>query len=602
MIAYGFGISLLVNLLAIPVIRWVGVRIGKVSMPRQDRWHRKPTPSLGGVGIFLATAAGLLGLALLGELPPVHWSLVLAPTLMFFLGMVDDFKRLSPPVKLTGQLVASAMVIYFSGLTIRFFPWPVANLLLTLFWLIGITNAINLLDNMDGIAGGVSLIAAGFLGFGFWQAGTMFPLALALCLGGSLLGFLVYNFPPAKIFMGDSGSMFLGFTLAMLAILRSSQASNVFAVLAVPLLVFLAPILDTFLVTITRLLRGLSPVQGGTDHTTHRLVSFGLDGRQVAMILYAVSFVGGFAGMVLERRDYTSSLALVPVVLVFLSLFTAYLARIKVVTSHKPQPARALTRLAIDLTFRRQVFEILLDLVLVGFSYYLAYWTLGGLDLSREGLVLFSSSWPLVLLAAYLSMRLAGVYRTAWGFLETMDFLRFSLASVMAGAVGYLLVLSILREVSFSLAVFVLFSLFLFVSIAGTRASFKVTDRLLNRMKLIQNSDGVLVIGAGEPGEMVLRWLEKGIAGLNGNPLRAIGIVESDPSFTNRSLRQVQVLGAMDRLKDIVLDKKPVGLIVSAPESLNPDQLQLIMDAGQSNQIWVRVLRMSLEDLGEQTY
>jgi UDP-GlcNAc:undecaprenyl-phosphate GlcNAc-1-phosphate transferase len=129
----------------------------------------------------------------------------------------------------------------------------IANIILTFFWLVGITNAINLLDNMDGLASGVSLIAAGVLCYFFWRGGDDILLLLALALVGANLGFLVFNFPPAKIFMGDSGSLFLGFTLAALSIARRTQASNVFAVVGIPTLLFLLPILDTSLVTITRL-------------------------------------------------------------------------------------------------------------------------------------------------------------------------------------------------------------------------------------------------------------------------------------------------------------------------------------------------------------
>jgi UDP-GlcNAc:undecaprenyl-phosphate GlcNAc-1-phosphate transferase len=601
MLVIGFGLSFLISCLTLPLVRWGSSRVGKVSLPRQDRWHRTPTPTLGGIGIFLAAAVGLIALDLYGVLPNIHWSLILAPLGMFILGLLDDFKRLSPAVKLTGQLIASVVVIYFGGLTIRFFPWPVANLLLTLFWLIGITNAINLLDNMDGIAGGVSLIAAGFLGFGFWQVGTQGPLALAVCLGGSLLGFLIFNFPPARIFMGDSGSMFLGFSLAMLAIVRSSQASNVIAILAVPVLVFLAPILDTLLVTVTRALRGQSPLQGGTDHTTHRLVSFGLDSRQVALILYGVAFLGGFSGVALEQRDYTSSLVLIPLVLIVLALFTAYLGRIKVVAhTQNTAPAGILSKLVIDLTFRRQVFEILLDLSLVGFSYYLAYWTLGGLDMDQPHLALFAGSWPLVMFVSLIVMRFLGVYRAAWGFLDTIDFLRFGLSAGISGIFSYLFFWLIPYQAEYPLEAFILFSLFLFFSVAGSRASFRLVDRLVNQMRLGQAAGGVLIIGAGVPGEMVLRWLENNASPQNGVHLKALGIIESDPSYSKRSLRQVQVLGTMDNLQTAIIDKRPVGLIISAPDLLTAGQLQVIVDTGRDNKIWVREMRIHLEDIDQE--
>ena len=174
------------------------------------------------------------------------------------------------------------------------------NIVLTFFWLVGITNAINLLDNMDGLAGGISLITALILSYFFWQAGNFSLFLFSMALAGALLAFLIFNYPPASIFMGDSGSLFIGFTLAALAIAQRPQASNVFAVMAVPTLLFLLPILDTSLVTITRLLRGQSPAQGGSDHTSHRLVAFGLSERQTLSVLYGVAIFSGILAAALE--------------------------------------------------------------------------------------------------------------------------------------------------------------------------------------------------------------------------------------------------------------------------------------------------------------
>jgi UDP-GlcNAc:undecaprenyl-phosphate GlcNAc-1-phosphate transferase len=270
----------------VPLVREFCFRTGKVKQPRKDRWHHSPTPTLGGIAMFIGFAGAVIIFGIVNQTTKnLPWHILLGSLIMFSMGVIDDIKPIKPPPKFIIQLVAAGIPIYF-GAVIRFFPWPIANIVLTFVWLVGIANAINLLDNMDGLAGGVSMIAALILSYFCWQEGNQALLLLSLSMAGAILGFLVFNFPPAKIFMGDSGSMLLGFTLAALAVARQRQASNVFAIMGVPILLFLLPILDTTLVTITRLMRGQSPAQGGTDHTSHRLIAFGLTERQAVIFLY----------------------------------------------------------------------------------------------------------------------------------------------------------------------------------------------------------------------------------------------------------------------------------------------------------------------------
>ncbi len=369
------GISFVVSLALIPVVKRICFRWGFVARPREDRWHQKSTPTLGGIAMFVGYAAALL---LSGPAGEIRWELLLGPALIFALGLYDDLRQLAPPTKLVGQILAASIVVYF-GYVIDFFDWSIPNIILTFIWLVGITNAINLLDNMDGLAGGVSLIAAGFLSYFFWQAGNLALLVPSLALMGAILAFLVFNFPPASIFMGDSGSLFLGYALASISIARAPRASNVFAVMGVPTLLFLLPIIDTMLVTFTRILRGQSPVQGGSDHTSHRLVAFGLTERQAVLVLYGIALLSGIAGTAFETLDYDLSLVLVPILLVSLALLAAYLGRLKVVPAHDTPPQGAITRLVVELTFKRRILEIMLDFILISIAYYLAFWTRAGL-------------------------------------------------------------------------------------------------------------------------------------------------------------------------------------------------------------------------------
>jgi len=183
---------------------------------------------------------------------------------------------------------------------------------------------------MDGLAAGISLISSLILSFFFWYAGNQSLLYISIALAGSVLGFLIYNFPPASIFMGNSGSSFLGLTLAVLAIAREPQASNLFAVLGVPILIFLLPIIDVIFVTISRSIEGKSIVQGGVDHTSHRLIAFGFSERKVLIILFGIALIAGISAGLLEYANYWVSLILVPIMVVALTLLAIYLGGIKI--------------------------------------------------------------------------------------------------------------------------------------------------------------------------------------------------------------------------------------------------------------------------------
>lgn len=539
--------------------------------------------------MFVAfTAAVLAATAVRGDWTAVRWPLLAASLIMFLLGFVDDIVRLTPPTKLIVQFLAAALVIFF-GRVIDFFPWGFANVIFTFFWLVGITNAINLLDNMDGLAGGVSLIAAGFLTYFFWRAGDTPQVLLCAALAGSILGFLIFNFPPAKIFMGDSGSMFLGFTLAALAVAHRPRASDVFTVIGVPTLLFLLPILDTTLVTITRLMRGQSPAQGGTDHTSHRLIAFGLTERQAVLAMYGVAILSGTAGAVLEALDYDLSLVLIPILIIGLSLLTAYLGRMKVVTSVAASPG-ALTRFMVQLTYKRRLLEVLLDFFLIGVSYYLAFWTRNGFQMSEANMELFLNSLPLTLAATYISFAVSGVYRGVWKYVGLDDLLPFTWAAV-AAIVLTAAPLLFFFESQISPVVFFLYGIFLFLALTGSRISFPVLDRLYGRQHIKGEAVGVLIYGAADAGIIALRWLLS-------NPelgYRPLGFLDDNSLIWGRRIYGLSVIGGCDQVGEIIDEKKAGGIIVASPEMLKNGPSERLLEICRKKGVWVRLLRMDFE-------
>jgi UDP-GlcNAc:undecaprenyl-phosphate GlcNAc-1-phosphate transferase len=613
-----FGIALVLSLLLVPLVRHISFRIGRVAIPREDRWHSKPTPTLGGLAIFAAFTLSLaVGFLISPEGKELSWGFLLGSVLMFATGLYDEFRPIPPSAKLVLQILAATLIILL-GYTSTFFTPKISNnliaqfpnILFTFIWLVGITNAINLLDNMDGLAGGISFITAGVLSFFFWRLGDASLLWVAMALAGSTLGFLIFNFPPAKIFMGDSGSLFLGFTLAVLAIAQQQQqqASNVLAVLGAPTLIFLLPILDTVLVTFTRLLRGQSPVKGGRDHTSHRLIAFGLSERQALVVLYSVALISAILAAALESLSYWLSLFLAPFLILSLALFIAYLGRLKVVTS--PQSSliesappnsglrsMALTRLMIDLTYRRRVLEALLDFFLIGIAYYLAFLIRYGLGLNEAQLELFLQSLPLALACSYLSFFVFGVYRGVWRYVDFDDLLRYAQASLgslalMAGTI-FLLGLAdrALWRNSYSHLTILLFAVFLFLGLAASRSSFVILDRFSGQ-RTRQGETHVLICGAGDAGEMALRWILT-------NPslhYRPIGFLDEDLYLRGRQIHGVEVLGGSGQLSKILEDRQVGGVIMAGIDPCSGSGKEIITTCHQQG-CWVRHLRLEFEEV-----
>lgn len=329
-------LALLATAALTPLVTWLARRVGMVSAPSKDRWHSRPTALLGGVGMFVAVLAVLL---LAVDVPPAFRRAILpAAALLFVMGLIDDIATLKPIQKLAVQIVAAAIVIQ-AGLLLPWTSSPAVNALITMFWLVGITNAVNMLDNMDGLAAGVAAIASVFLAIHCFSRGRIAEGATITVLAASLCGFLLYNSQPASIFMGDCGSMFIGFFLGCAALLATAggAAQGPLPVIAVPVLTLLIPIFDTTFVTLMRKLAGRSASQGGRDHTSHRLVALGLSERRAVWVLYALATLSGLlATQVPEWPLYQS----VPAILglgIALALFGALLARQPVIVPALPR-------------------------------------------------------------------------------------------------------------------------------------------------------------------------------------------------------------------------------------------------------------------------
>ncbi len=291
-----FLVALMFTFLSTPQLRRLAVGLGFVDAPAERKMHAEPIPLLGGIAIVMGALLALLLVVFFAydSLPQSIVGVLLASGIVALVGLLDDRFGLPAWAKLAGQFAGFVVLAYF-GIRVQL-PIPdVLNYTITFIWLAGISNAINFMDNMDGLSAGVSAVAAAFILLFVLVNGQFLVSALAAALLGACLGFLRYNFQPAQIYMGDAGSLFLGFLLAVLGLQLRFPENSAFVTWMVPVLILGLPIFDMSLVVISRLRRGINPNTAGKDHTSHRLVARGFSQREAVLALY---LCGGALGMI----------------------------------------------------------------------------------------------------------------------------------------------------------------------------------------------------------------------------------------------------------------------------------------------------------------
>lgn len=309
-----FATALVFAIGGTPLAKRIAVRVGVVDKPNARKIHTSPMPLLGGLAIY---GAFLIALVLFADrfYIPQLIGIIVGATWVSFLGIWDDRVGMGAGVKLTGQVLA-AFILILTGVTADVFHQPWLDIPLTVFWVVGITNAMNLLDNMDGLSGGIAACAAAFFLLVASLNGQYLVGSLAAALLGASVGFLIYNFNPASIFMGDTGSLFLGFMLAAVGLkLRFTGHPDIVTWLT-PVLILGLPIFDTTLVFVSRLRRGLNPLtHGGTDHISHRLQARGFTARETVLSLYLVSVILGVLAMFIGQAGTVENFVVAAVVL-----------------------------------------------------------------------------------------------------------------------------------------------------------------------------------------------------------------------------------------------------------------------------------------------
>lgn len=534
-------VAALLSAVATPLFAAFARRQALLVRPRSDRWHRQPTPLLGGAGIALGCLSALAVLS-----PDLHMFVVVGGCALvaFGLGLLDDLRHLAPTTKLVGQVVVAVMLV-LGGVRVEIVAFAPLAFLLTLFWIVAIMNAVNLIDNMDGLAAGIVTIAGVSLGIAALPEN---PAAAVVsgATAGAALGFLIHNFHPAKVFMGDAGSLFLGFLLAAAALLHTvSGAANVGLAVLAPLAILALPIFDTALVTTSRRLAGRPITQGGRDHISHRLVALGLSDRGAVFLLYGVTASLAALGLIAEATGALVP-ALVALALVGLALFGAFLAQVQVyegVPRRRPT-GRVGTALFVVARFGA---EIAIDVVLLTVAYYAAY------VLRFEGIPQaswigrFAESVPLVVGAQMLALVGLGIYRTLWRYLEISD--AFAIVRAVTVGIGLAAIVILLAErfEGYSRAVFVLDWVLSCALIVGARAFF-LWLRHWFTLRPSQNERRVLIVGATDAGALAARLLGR----LTDARYRAVGFLDDDPGKRYRRVSGIPIVGTTGDLEQVI--------------------------------------------------
>ena len=615
-----FGISCIFSLALTPLVKRLAIRIKAVDVPDERKVHEHPIPRLGGVAIFAAfNLTMLLFVSPFGisddpfmRVASPWWIGFLVPAAIIIgLGICDDLRPLGARLKFLVQVVA-ALIAVCQGYRIEQIGLPWGTLVylgwwsipITVLWIVGITNAFNLVDGLDGLACGVALISTLTLA-GIALLNQHIELALiSSALAGSVLGFLRYNFRPATIFLGDSGSLFLGFTLAVMSITAAYKVSTTASIL-IPLLAFGLPIMDTALAMVRRLLRttrvvdtkkegklrffyfrGQSMFEADRDHVHHRLMQLGINHRNAVLTLYGISAAAGCAALAVSAmRDVNTALVLLA------SGGAAYVA-IQKLRYHELQLLRrgAFLPAVKQRVMGYESFQILVDMGMMSAAYYLAWLIHGEGSFEAAHKTSFIRSLPLLLLIQLVVFYATGLYQIKWQHAGIPDLLHAVRSVAMGFVVGVMAVYYFVPG-CFSLSVVVVYVFF--VSSFGVGARFSV--RLLDYYAQKADAAGerkALIYGAGRASIMLLREIQSNTK----YSLEVVGFIDDDPQKQKKRFHGYPILGTGVDVEDVIRQTGVQEMIVAASD-MSQDRLALVSQCCAENGIVLRRFQVNLQEV-----
>jgi UDP-GlcNAc:undecaprenyl-phosphate GlcNAc-1-phosphate transferase len=564
-----------------------------VAAPSGERWHRRETPIVGGIGIFAGLAAGAGAAMLAGAIDPSSelFGILGGCTILFIAGLLDDAFSLSPLAKIAAQLAAAGLVLA-SGLTVEVVSSNVLATALGLLWLVGITNGFNLLDNMDGLAASLAAVScAVFAVDTVARDQGELVLVVALALGGACVGFLPYNLRPrrrAALFMGDSGSQVIGFGLASLALASSwTTAGATLTSVLLPLLVLAVPILDTTLVTVRRTLERRPVMRGGTDHASHRLVYYGLSEQQaVAALTLLAALLGATALAYNVLADARVTAVGVLVSFVVLVQFASFLGDLQERSRRaEPGPPRSLLRALVSQP--RRLVEVTVDFVIICVSFLAAYL----LQVDERGTevqrAVFLATLPVLLAVRYVLFVLFGIYRRVWRFASALDLVAIAGAVALSVPVTLAIVAKTQSLATFPKSVFLIDALLCATLVAGSRLVLRLLPGLRSVGPRAQRTR-VVIVGAGRSGRALARELAE-------TPdRRVVGFLDDNPNVRRRRVLGIKVLGGLDEARAHLTALRPDEVLVTIPDA-GSDRLRHVVSASDQTGVLCRIVRRTTE-------
>ena len=589
-----FLVPFCVSLILTPLVRSFAIKYKLVARPKDNRFHRKVTAILGGVGIFIAALAGIF---INVPLTKNILAFLVGGSFVFLWGLSDDFRPMRPQVKLLGQIIASCIIIFFD-ISFNISNYKLLSYVLTIFWIIGITNAFNLLDNMDGLAAGTVAISSIMIFLSTLMTGDSITGVISLILAAVALGFLPYNFNPAKIYMGDSGSMFLGFSLATISIMGSYRvASNILVTLAIPVLILAVPIFDTLFVLVMRNIGGRSFWVGGKDHTSHRLVSLGLSERKTVIILYCSSIVFGLIALLYTKLNIMIVSIFAILSILALAFFGIFLAEVEsyekeeeLEKARKKKISKGNVVLNTVLLYKRNFLEVVVDLILICISYYSAYLLKYDARIPLYVFPLISKSLPIIIVIKLLAFFSFGLYSRIWPYMSIHDAISIFKAVSLSSILNVVAVTFFFRFVDYSRAIFILDWLILLFLATGIRIVIPTLTEYFSSVSAKEKK--IIIFGAGNTGEAVLREIKRS----KNLKFHALGFIDDDKGKVGKKIRGVPVLGSRNHLAKILQSLKIDAVLVAIP-TLSESDFQEIGLICRENKVSIRRLGRIL-DLG----
>lgn len=555
-----------------PLVIKLATRHGLVSKPKADRWNVRATPLMGGVAIYLGVTVSVLSFSELGQ---EMVGVLCGGTLIFFLGVVDDLVQIKPSSKFLGEILAACVVLY-AGLKFDLIPNPFLNIFLTLLWVVGITNAFNLLDNMDGLSAGIAAISS-LTTFVFSLIQGLPEISiLSLAVLGATLGFLIFNFKPARVFMGDCGSLFLGFTLACTTILGSwEQASNLFGILAIPALALGVPIFDTLLVTVSRVISGRSVALGGRDHTSHRLVALGMSERNAVVSLYLLCGGLGVIAIFSVLFNLVVSGLITTLSIIMLAVFGIYLGQKRVYRydSDETGAASAPVRGGVYNSFikhKMRILEVGIDTCLISLAFVASY------VLRFDGVIPVRLERQIVTtLPALIAIQLSlfyyfGLYRIIWVYMDVHDLVTIAKAVLSGTVVTVLAIVGLTHFDGYSRVVFVLNAFLLLALVTGSRMLFRfLRDYFAG---LPRSGHRLLIVGAGDAGVMILREIRNN-PGLEYQP---VGFIDDDIAKSGKRIHGLPVFGGREALPSVTRSENVDEILIAIPSLSDTERYRIV--------------------------